>query len=327
MSNPEFSTGEISNASERAKHFKVIVTNFPATDFPIGINLLDIWNNCNPRIRAYIDNVAPADSNYDKFIARINPDTWGDTRLYGARCTWFDISKHSLDFQFGRFNTGNMSGTNDDKAKSIDIQFTCLYQTPPKVVVWLTGLDSDCTRNMRLDTSAENITSDGFELTVNTWGDSIIYNATVSWISISSGNPLMTAGRLVTPYTGPSSGFQQKIIFDKPFKRVPHVMAALNKLDISNGANLRIAAYPKDITPQGMTLAIDTWYDSVIYSCGAGYIAIDDAPASSKSVRNLVRRKTTNNDTWGVSRELKALDTLKMVEGVLEATFDSNIYA
>lgn len=281
MSTPEFNTREIANPSDRAKHSKPIITNFPAADIPVGINMLDICHKCNPRIHAYIDNVSPADTNYDKFIGRINLDAWSDTRLFAAGCTWLDISKHSLDIQFGRFSTGGMNVTaTTAKAVSIDIHFTRSYQVPPKVVIWLTTLDISGSYNTRLVTSVNNITTTGFKLKVETWDESVVYGATVSWIAVPSDNPIMTAGQLVSSYTGPSSGFQQKIVFDKPFKRVPRVMAAFNRLDTKCSINLRIKTYPKDITTEGMTLAIDTWDDSVIYPCGVAFIVIDDAPAS-----------------------------------------------
>ncbi|KAG8686492.1 hypothetical protein FRC11_008868 [Ceratobasidium sp. 423] len=325
MSDPEFSTDEVANASDRTKNFKVITTNFPATIFPIGINLLNIQKKCNPRIRAYVDNVAPADSNYSRFIGRINLDTWGDTRLIAAKCTWLDTSMHSLDFQFGSFSSGKMSGADATGSKTIDIQFTRPYQIPPKVVIWLTALESDCSTTTRLGTSVDNVTTTGFRLCVYTWYSSIVYDATVSWIAVPSDNPVMTAGRFMAAEAGPSKAFQQKLIFDKPFKRIPRVMAALNKLDINHNANLRIAAYPKDITTEGMTLVLETWDDSIIYAPAVGYIAIDDAPTSSKSIFNLVARETTDSDAPGfsvLSRELKYVDMLKVVEGVSWLIFD-----
>ncbi|KAL5638006.1 hypothetical protein ACGC1H_002318 [Rhizoctonia solani] len=282
MSTPYFSTREIANPSDRAKHSKAIVTNFPATDIPIGINMLDIYNNCNARIRACIDNVSQADSSYDRFIGQINLEAWGDTHLYAAGCTWLDASKHSLDFQFGRFSSGEIKGARATANKSIHLQFTRPYQVPPKVIVWLTALESDCNYNTRFKATAENITMNGFTLQVGTWWDTIIYKATtVSWIAVPSDNPIMTAGQLVTGKIQASSGFQKQITFDKPFKRIPRVMVAFNTLDISNAANMRLAAYPKDITTQGLTLVISTWADTVIHYCAAGYIAIDDAPAST----------------------------------------------
>ncbi|KAL5638007.1 hypothetical protein ACGC1H_002319 [Rhizoctonia solani] len=281
MSTPDFSTREIANPSDRAKHFKTILTNFPAIDIPIGINMLDIHNKCNPRIRAYIDNISPVDNNYDRFIGRINLDAWSDTRLYAAGCTWLDASRHSLDVQFGRFSGGEMKPMRAVMTRSIDIQFARPYQVPPKVIIWLTTLDSDCRSNTRFNATAENVTANGFTLQVGTWWDTVIHDpTTVSWIAVPSDNSTMTAGQLVTKGIGASSGVQEKIVFDRPFKRVPRVMVAFHKLDIVNSANMRIATYPKDVTTQGMTLVINTWADTAICTCGVGYIAIDDAPAS-----------------------------------------------
>ncbi|EUC66905.1 H-type lectin domain protein, partial [Rhizoctonia solani AG-3 Rhs1AP] len=312
MSTPHFSTCEIANPSDRAKHFKAIITNFPATDIPIGINMLNIYNNCNPRIRAYIDNVSQADNNYDRFIGQINLDAWGDTQLYAAGCTWLDASKHSLDFQFGRFSGGEIKGTRAIVNKSIHLQFTRPYQVPPKVIIWLTALESDCNHNTRFNATAENITVNGFTLQVGTWWDTTIYKATtVSWIAVPSDNPIMTAGQLATAQIKALSGVQKQVAFDQSFKRILRVMVAFNKLDIGNSADMRLVAYPKDITAQGMTLVINTWADTTIHCCGVGWIAIDDAPASSKSSLNWVERETADSDAWGfavLSSELKAMD-------------------
>ncbi|KAH7322149.1 hypothetical protein B0J17DRAFT_684415 [Rhizoctonia solani] len=280
MSSPEFNTREFANASERAKNFKVVTTDFPATNFPIGINMLDIQHKCNPRIRAYADNIAPADSNYDRFIGRINLDTWGDTRLINAGCTWLDTSKHSLDFQFGRFSSGKMNGADTTKLKMTDIQFNRPYRVPPKVVLWLTAFESDCSKITRLQLTAENVTNTGFKLQVFTWLNSVVDDAAVSWIAVPSDNAIMTAGQVMSTPSGPATGFQQQIKFERPFKNVPRVMVALNKIDVANNANLRITAYPKDITNEGMTLVLETWGGTTIYSCAMGYIAIEDISAS-----------------------------------------------
>lgn len=238
---------------------------------------MDIKHGVNPRIKAYTDNVGPADSSFHRFKADFHLDTWGDgSRLYVGSCVWLDISKHSTDFQFGTFSTGRLN-----KDNVLDVQFKgWQFDSVPKIVTWLSGFDVDKSAISRIFVQATNVTTAGFKLHVGTWLNSIVYDATVAWIAVPSDRSNMTAGNFDPGVVQGKPGVQhsKKITFDKPFKRAPRVVVALNKIDISNNFSLRVLVSATDITTEGVTLNIAPWLDTVLYGAGLSYLAIEDLP-------------------------------------------------
>jgi hypothetical protein len=277
MSSNSFNINEVRFWRDpQPKNFKTFTTNHPAGHFPIGLNLIDIDKETNARLRAYVDHVSVADSNFNHFKADFHLDAWDDTRLYSARCSWLDVSQHSTDFQFGSFATGQLSRAGT-LSEVLEVKFKKPYKAIPKIVTWLTTLDVDCSKNTRIVALATDVTTTGFKLQVNTWHITIIHGATVSWIAVPSDRPNMTAGQFDYLHVGSPATYRTRIAFDKSFHHPPQVVVALNKLDIGNEANLRIAVQAADITAEGMMLCVDAWGDTLLHSVGCAYIAIENS--------------------------------------------------
>lgn len=271
-----FSTRELRVQSQ---NFKTFTTNFPAGIFPIGINLIDIERGHNARLRAYADNVSPADSNFDKFKADFHLDTWSDSILHAAGCCWLDVSKHSRDFQFGSFQTGDLT----NKEAVHDVRFKGQYGCVPKVVAWLSAFDIGIADESRLQAFASEVTTTGFKLRVITWGDSRVHGTGISWIAVPYDRPNMTAGQFTLQGPG---GASTEITFDKRFTHTPRILVALNKLDTSRRFNLRVQVKAKNITKDGMTLSIETWSNTILHGAGAAYIAIEEFSPGENNPRN-----------------------------------------
>lgn len=60
------------------------------------------------------------------------------------------------------------------------------FRNPPTVLVAIGFIDAEKTRNLRLKTWAENISSTGFRIAVQTWDDTVIYGATGTWLAFGS---------------------------------------------------------------------------------------------------------------------------------------------
>jgi hypothetical protein len=72
----------------------------------------------------------------------------------------------------------------------IPIQFGGVFSKPPRVIVSLNGVDAWRGSNTRVFVYAgNNATKDGSDFVVQTWGDSIVYNAQVSWIAFEEVEP------------------------------------------------------------------------------------------------------------------------------------------
>lgn len=64
------------------------------------------------------------------------------------------------------------------------VKFSEVFVTKPAVMVGISMWDADRRSNLRADISAENITSEGFELVFRTWGDSRVARIRADWTAI-----------------------------------------------------------------------------------------------------------------------------------------------
>lgn len=243
---------------------------------PMGLNSLDVDRKSNLRIQALMDDVSGDPNSSTKATVHLN--AWFDTVLYSAGCTWLDVWRRDRDVQFGEYSTGDMS-ENPGKP-SIQVKFDRPYASSPKIVVWLKTLDVDNKANCRVKAHATDVTTSGFKLNLETWGDTILHKGTATWIAHPSTRSNITSGTFNTmdirAWDKPQAENGTSITFDKKFERPPRVLVALNWLDVANSANLRVKTAAKDITAQGMKLNIDSWFDTVLYSGAASWIAIQE---------------------------------------------------
>lgn len=246
-----------------------------SSDFPIGITSLDIDKSTNLRINAYVDPLTPES-------IKVHLNTWGDTILHSASCTWLEICKKDRDLQCGRFSTFDDQAWEQPKGNiSRKITFTRSYAAPPQVIVWLSQLDF-CRESTawRINAYASDVTADTFIIHIDTWLDTVLHGATVSWIASPSDRSNIASGSYFASQV-PSRqqgqlSTQGTAYFGKTFQRAPRVWAALSRLDIGNEGNLRTKLRTSNISTTGMMWSLDGWDDTVVYDAGASYIAIQD---------------------------------------------------
>jgi len=243
-------------------------------DFPIGLNWLDIDRKGNIHIKAYTDTVTPTS-------VKVHLDSWAETTLYSAGCTWMDISSNDRDFQWGTFSTLDDHPWQKPQATTVrQITFAKPYAVVPKVVVWLNWVSMQNNHGFRVRTYVKDISTTGFTLYIDSWDDTILFSAGATWIAHPARRSNIASGTYGTADIHPGSKPQQvnssTITFDKTFEKVPRVFAALNEFSINQNANLRIKMAQTEITDKGMKWHLDTWGDTTMYSATASYIAIQD---------------------------------------------------
>lgn len=84
------------------------------------------------------------------------------------------------DFEDG----GEMWVGTGERRASVEVRFSETYRSPPAVHVSLSMWDMDQTTNSRADVRAEEVTTQGFNIVLRTWGDTRIARARAVWLSI-----------------------------------------------------------------------------------------------------------------------------------------------
>jgi hypothetical protein len=254
---------------------KVFSVSPDPVGFPIGLTWLNIDRRSNIRIKAFAELVPP-DS------VKIHLDSWEDTVLYSAGCTWLTLYAKDQDFQFGRFSTTDDHPSNKRQMKtSRKITFPKPFHgQPPNVIVWLNEFHMSNGANWRCKAYVTDITASSFIIHIDTWAGTTLYSATASWIAYPSNRPNVASGSFntmdVRPWYIPKTKNKGAATFHQMFKSIPHVFAAVNWLDISKKTNLRLKLEISDVSTKGLTWHLDTWDSTVLYSAGASYIAILD---------------------------------------------------
>ncbi|KAI5789759.1 hypothetical protein DFH27DRAFT_486288 [Peziza echinospora] len=162
------------------------------------------------------------------------------------------------------------------------IPFKTVFHTPPSILLGLNYLDFSCRKNIRTKLYADEISRDYFHIHGQSWASTIVYGLGCDWmalpenvlrdrhIEIGSFNTLEDHGwreyRLETT---------KQVKFDRAYGGIPTVAVWLNSIDMNNWRNQRVHVTATDITPEGFTLNIKTWGNSILHSAGASWFAYD----------------------------------------------------
>ena len=240
----------------------------------VGLNWLDVGNGANIRVTAFADDITTSSMN-------IHINTWADTTLYSAGCTWFPsgTATNDPDFQVGQFSTTEDHPWQNPQPKtSHRIEFENPYPCPPKVIVWLNELDMAQGKNWRVWATATGVTATGFTLHLDSWADTLIYSATAAWIAYPSDKAGVVSGSYgtgdVRPPDKPQLANSGRVDFPcGAFQQAPTVLIAFNEMDINAGHNLRLKLSADSVSKDGFNWHIDSWADTILYDGGASYIA------------------------------------------------------
>ncbi|KAG8915317.1 hypothetical protein FRC00_005762 [Tulasnella sp. 408] len=240
----------------------------------VGLNSLDMQSGTNLRVRAYDDGADSA-----KYTAHI--DTWADTTLYSGSIDSLIVKPANLDILTGQFSTEEDHPWNEPKLQtSRRINFERPFVTPPVVLVFLKSFDTGSGTSTRVRAYTSDVDAKGFTIHIDTWSDTILYSAIAGWVAYPEDKDYIYGGTASTMDVRPWQDAQAQTHKDISFQRVsfwkkPTVFLALNSIDISTEANLRVRAYVDNVTTGGLTWHIDSWADTKLWSGGISYIAFN----------------------------------------------------
>ena len=145
---------------------------------------------------------------------------------------------------FSFYNTIGACGTDRDSREvrsgatfSKNITFPRPTSDPPRLVIGLNQIDIRAGTKYRVSTSTDNITTTGFTAHINTWSNTTLYNATISWLKLSAADPDFQCGT-----TTVENANQHRVLFDWKFDVTPIVCIALTGFKFSKDAKISIYA-------------------------------------------------------------------------------------
>lgn len=272
-----FETGSVHTSSVRdwrnpepsttcVAHFATTRNAAPPT-IRVGLDALDLdVVRVAARFRSVADN-----------SARIEMSTWGGTHHFGSGCAWLRIPAGECDLQWGSLYT--LADAPQRQTYTDRIVFGRPYAAPPKVVVFLTSLETNPNAYCRVSLYTTDVTPAGFTLHVSTWADTVLHRVGASWLAHSADRPDMCSGTFRTTDVRPHAHLQpyaqtagRAAFWNAQFDAPPKVFAALNMLDMSH-PNARVQLRTENVTTTGMDWRCDTWEDSVLHEAGASFLA------------------------------------------------------
>ena len=190
------------------------------------------------------------------------------------------------------------------------IHFARAYTVPPKLAIGLTCLTPIKSLPFRVETFADTISKDTFNIHIRSWGDAGLYTAGCQWFEILDGDSDYQSGHFSTEddhYTyKPQTETSYRITFPTPYNSPPHIVLWLNTIEMSEDKSWRIKAYASDITNTDFKIHIDAWDDTVLYRGGGDWVAypIGKALVTSGSYNTMDVRRRENpqlNNSGNVS--------------------------
>ncbi|KAM0351023.1 hypothetical protein ACHAPU_002803 [Fusarium lateritium] len=206
-------------------------------------------------------------SDTDKsFIAGVYPP---DGAATSALKTGPDVSK---------FNTMEVRPWDKPEEKnSGTVKFTKTFDKPPAMAVGLNWLDVSKDANIRVSAYADDVKRDSARLHIDSWADTSLYSAACVALQVAENDPDFQVGKFSTtddhPWNQPQAKTSRRINFPRQYKSKPTVIVWLSLLDMDKNKNWRVLATASDISPDGFTIHIDTWADTILYAATAHWIA------------------------------------------------------
>ncbi|GLA25390.1 hypothetical protein CBS147346_2907 [Aspergillus niger] len=244
-----------------------------APSVAVGLTELNLSKDFNVRIKAYADRITESG-----FV--IHADSWADTILFSAGAAWFEVSSTDTEFQTGNFDTLELHPWNEAKPQNRKrVVLERSFAEPPKVLVWLQGFDMDKRKDWRIAVHASNISSEGFDIHIDTWGDSILYSASASWIAYPADKEGIFSGVVDSSIrqntTSPSQVKGGRVDFPRGvFDRKHRVYAAIKSFNVSCKHDLRLNIQTEKITKDGFDWKVEAGGDSMLNGAGISYVVI-----------------------------------------------------
>ncbi|KAJ9624976.1 hypothetical protein H2203_004927 [Taxawa tesnikishii (nom. ined.)] len=165
-------------------------------------------------------------------------------------------------------------------------------QKSPNLAAGFKSLDLSCEAAVRANLVVDNISTESFKITLETWGTSTLYSASATWIEhrararecffgqfdtqdLPKAAQKAASGASKPAAKPPPQENSKQIKFPRALDRDAEVVCWLNRIDMASGEdrNYRVHAYATHVTSEGFTAHIDTWSDTMLNGAAMCWIA------------------------------------------------------
>jgi hypothetical protein len=154
---------------------------------------------------------------------------------------------------------------------------------PPQVAVGLNMLDISKDHDVRVIAYADTILTTGFTVHIDTWLDTTLYNAGLSWLALASDDPEYQCSswsiNCDPPQLDGTSDLQEKlprttvqrVNFKVGFASQPKVFVGISGVDLTGEWYLEVSA--TDIDPYGFTIHVATGGNTDLYGIRVDWVS------------------------------------------------------
>ncbi|KAF4544017.1 Phenylacetyl-ligase [Lasiodiplodia theobromae] len=226
----------------------------------LGMKKMDTFGGANMRFNAATESVTASSF-------AIGVEQWSNSILYGAEFTWIGIPPSLRGVQAGNFMCHSPSTQRQ-------ISFPRPFRAPPRVLVWISGLDLRIKDGKTVSVVASSISNDTFTLGISGIGSGIKY-AMVSWIAVDQDSPCLVGNFSIDiEEYGEAQG--HFAFPEGKFTAPPTVLVAFSSFQVGGpaGSNPRFGTCTWGETENGFTWKVYKWNESSIRSATIHWLAI-----------------------------------------------------
>lgn len=183
----------------------------------------------------------------------------------------------------GNFDTSQVRSASQPNT-SLNYTFAQPYSKPPRIVMGLTSFDVTTHHdNPRMYCATSNITTTGFQVNINTWGSSLLNQASCTWLEIPDTPDYadFQTGLFSTsddhPWNDVRALTTRAITFTKPFSAAPTVVVWLSGFDTAQNPSMSLNVYATDVTTTGFVMNLDVFNGISVYTQWTNWVAIPPA--------------------------------------------------
>lgn len=191
------------------------------------------------------------------------------------------VPQWTPDYQTGQFGILSVRDRADTghTNNAGEVFFKRPYATPPKVVVWIHAFDFGASAGWRLNAFPTNIRGKGFTVNVNSWSNTILYSANVSWVAWPAEEKGVT-GNYWTPTMKringtaevANAGFTNTswIPFNQGVKRrtFPELMMGFSQVDVAASKTGMKLAVENGIASDGVNCTVRSFGNVTVWTTG-----------------------------------------------------------